>query len=821
MEIDKLAGLLNRAKQNDDAAINELYGQIHSLIWFWARKVVKSDDDADEVTQRTLITTFRKLDAIQNPDAFLGWLKTTTMRQAKDYMLEAHNRYDISFHDAGDRDDEGNESDYDPAAEGLEYNPAEALDDKVKKEVLGGILDALPSDQRLVVNMFWFDNMTSRAIAEELGCSENTIKSRLKYAKAKIKDKVEEYQKKTGEKLYSVSPIAILLWLYKDAEKSEITKIPWGAEAYPALEQTYHVRPDVPSGANHSGGNSWSGDSGASGSGGADSGSAGSSGANSGASAQASSASSGSASTAGTSATGTSAASASTAAAASAGAAGASAAAHTAGAGILSGAVGKALIAAAVVAGVGGAAVGVSRISQSASGSSAQGGNSAVSESADGAVDGSASGGSSAPLPEDGKILSEDYLNEIGADVIYTDAAFIGMPLNGYIEYTYQTQYEMYGFGSNWGSAGPDSVNYPTPAILVGDSIGEDYKLGIMDYDGNLLQDYQIESIYYDTLLNRYIEYVGGQAYFVNSDYSQGELVGTEYGGTNQSVFVKNGQVVSDPNGMSSPSEAYQNTTGRRFIAQVLDDSNNVTGYAMVDTDNSVTMLPSDGTPVRYMVYVYPFEEGMSEAEWVHKNFGTWGTDNATFANGLVTMLNTEGHLAFWDADTKSYLTGYDYDIVNYFNEGICTVEKVGSGWGFIDRNGNELSDFTYGYMSPVSNGKVFVWDDDGVKIIDISNALQNAGYTVEKESNAEASADTATVESASTLVPRTVTVLVDKLNIRTEPSTSAESVGHAERGTEYEYTDAVVSDGYVWYHLADGNWIADQGGEWLSVSGY
>ena len=248
MDIDKLADLLHRAKENDDAAINELYGQIHGVVWFWARAAVKSDDDADEVTQRTLITTFRKLDTIAEPKAFLGWLKTTTLRQAKDYMLAAHNRYDISFHDAGNKDDEGNESDYDPAAEGLEYNPEEALNEKTKKEILTGILDALPADQRLVVNMFWFENMTSKAISEELGCSENTIKSRLKYAKAKIKEKVEEYQKKTGEKLYSVSPIAVLLWLYKDAEKGKVMEIPWGAEAYPALEQTYHtfMRPALP-----------------------------------------------------------------------------------------------------------------------------------------------------------------------------------------------------------------------------------------------------------------------------------------------------------------------------------------------------------------------------------------------------------------------------------------------------------------------------------------------------------------------------------------------------------------------------------------------
>ena len=42
----------------------------------------------------------------------------------------------------------------------------------------------------------------------------------------------------------------------------------------------------------------------------------------------------------------------------------------------------------------------------------------------------------------------------------------------------------------------------------------------------------------------------------------------------------------------------------------------------------------------------------------------------------------------------------------------------------------------------------------------------------------------------------RTITVLVDRLNIRTAPSTSAQSVGHAQQGAVYEYTDVREADG-------------------------
>lgn len=488
MNIDELARLINRAKQNDDAAINELYEQIHNPVWFWARAAVKSDDDADEVTQRTLITAFRKLDTIEEPKAFLGWLKTTTIRQAKDYMMEAHNRYNISFHDAGDRDDEGNESDYDPAAEGLAYNPEAALDEKTKKEILGGILDSLPADQRLVVNMFWFDNLTSKAIAEELGCSENTIKSRLKYAKAKIKDKVEEYQKKTGEKLYTVSPIAVLLWLYKDAEKAQIMEIPWGAEAYPALEQTYHARVSSAPNAPSHGGN----DSGASGSNGVGDGA-------SNASAQSASASnSASASASNAVAHSANVSAGATNAAQSAAAAGvAVAGAHAAGAGILAGGVGKALIAAAIVAGAGGAAVGISHATNRAPSANA---NAQVSAPAN--ANGGASGaGAESALPEDGKILNEAYLADISAPAQTIDADDFGDMVSHKQENdgsSLYPLYEMTGFGSNWGYTNANSndkqyaTDYPTPVIRV----QKGGLWGVMDYSGNLLNDYKASVIY-------------------------------------------------------------------------------------------------------------------------------------------------------------------------------------------------------------------------------------------------------------------------------------------------------------------------------------
>ena len=52
-----------------------------------------------------------------------------------------------------------------------------------------------------------------------LGCSENTVKSRLSYGRKKLDAKVRELEKQ-GTKLYSLSPLPFLLWLLRGNEKT-------------------------------------------------------------------------------------------------------------------------------------------------------------------------------------------------------------------------------------------------------------------------------------------------------------------------------------------------------------------------------------------------------------------------------------------------------------------------------------------------------------------------------------------------------------------------------------------------------------------------
>ena len=64
-----------------------------------------------------------------------------------------------------------------------------------------------------------------------------------------------------------------------------------------------------------------------------------------------------------------------------------------------------------------------------------------------------------------------------------------------------------------------------------------------------------------------------------------------------------------------------------------------------------------------------------------------------------------------------------------------------------------------------------------------------------------------------------TLMIYVDAIKIRSEPSTNAEQIGLAKLYDILVGTgNTIEAEGYTWYELADGGWIADKNNEWLYV---
>lgn len=205
--------LVKQAKNNDQSAITKLYELTNQNAYFVAISMMKNEDDTFDVLQNAYIKAYSKLDTLENPEKFQSWLNQIVSNECK-MTLRKHKDFVFSEFETEDGYDFGNMVEND----NVEFNPDSNIEYEETKNAMKEILHKLPDEQRLVVLMFYFQELSIKEIASILECSENTVKSRLNYAKKKIKTEVEELEKK-GHKLYGVAPLPLFLWFIKKMAK--------------------------------------------------------------------------------------------------------------------------------------------------------------------------------------------------------------------------------------------------------------------------------------------------------------------------------------------------------------------------------------------------------------------------------------------------------------------------------------------------------------------------------------------------------------------------------------------------------------------------
>ena len=212
MEKEKLTALIAKAQSGDQDAMEELLRAAHTPVSYQCRKLLKDPRDAEDMTQEVLLTVYDRLNLLKNPEAFWGWLNSITINRCMNALKRNH--VELQF-----AEDEEGHSVLDDLEELDEQQvPDKALDNTETTRMIEEIVNSLPEAQRVCTLMYYYDEMSVREIAEVVGVPENTVKSRLNYARKAIKERVLDYEKK-GVKLYGLSPLPFLLYFLGRAAK--------------------------------------------------------------------------------------------------------------------------------------------------------------------------------------------------------------------------------------------------------------------------------------------------------------------------------------------------------------------------------------------------------------------------------------------------------------------------------------------------------------------------------------------------------------------------------------------------------------------------
>ena len=175
MELDRqLADIVHRCKDGERAAFAELFEMYQPRLKYYVRRLDGESGGGDDMLQDIWLTVFEKIDKLKDARAFAVWL----YRIARNKVYSGFRRKERFVRLP--EDDELPVSDSDEPA--FDADDAEKL-----HRALGG----LSPYHREVLMLAFVEQMSYKSIADVVGCSIGTVRSRLFYAKRSLRREME------------------------------------------------------------------------------------------------------------------------------------------------------------------------------------------------------------------------------------------------------------------------------------------------------------------------------------------------------------------------------------------------------------------------------------------------------------------------------------------------------------------------------------------------------------------------------------------------------------------------------------------------------
>lgn len=167
--------LVDQAKNGSQAAFGELMERYRESIYFMMYKMVKNQDDADDLTIEAFGKAFSRLEQYSPSFAFSTWLFKIASNNCIDFMRKK--RVKVTSMDTGYTTHSGEVIYFDAKASG--QDPEEAIIYNQKVKHMRSLVEKLKPRYRELVELRYFDELSYEEIAESLNLPLGTVKAQL------------------------------------------------------------------------------------------------------------------------------------------------------------------------------------------------------------------------------------------------------------------------------------------------------------------------------------------------------------------------------------------------------------------------------------------------------------------------------------------------------------------------------------------------------------------------------------------------------------------------------------------------------------------
>ncbi|CAL2065151.1 RNA polymerase sigma factor [Tenacibaculum sp. 190524A05c] len=166
---------IEKTLKGDTNAFAFLVNNYKVMVFSLAMKMLKSREEAEEISQDTFIKAYKNLSKFKGDSKFSTWLYKIAYRSCLDSLKKNREKYhtdtidEITINKINSTD-----------------NILEEISRKERAVIIKECLDKLPEEERTILWMFYYDELSLKEILEITDLSESNLKVKLHRARKRL-----------------------------------------------------------------------------------------------------------------------------------------------------------------------------------------------------------------------------------------------------------------------------------------------------------------------------------------------------------------------------------------------------------------------------------------------------------------------------------------------------------------------------------------------------------------------------------------------------------------------------------------------------------
>lgn len=182
------AFLIKQSKAGDVESFERLITEHQKRIFNVAYRMLGNLEDANDVTQETLVKAYRGIANFKEESSFSTWLYRIVNNACIDFIRKNRKTNIIYL----DREYETEEGSYKIQLGNNEDTPEQLLEKKEVQKLIHESINELGYDHKKIIILRDIEHFSYKEIAQILDCPEGTIKSRISRARNNLKAIIKE-----------------------------------------------------------------------------------------------------------------------------------------------------------------------------------------------------------------------------------------------------------------------------------------------------------------------------------------------------------------------------------------------------------------------------------------------------------------------------------------------------------------------------------------------------------------------------------------------------------------------------------------------------